>query len=120
MDRYAHEIVLAHCAGVPPPAWVLAGLDAVPGIMAEAGARERRAERAAVDHVEAALPAGRVGERFAAVVVDVRDDRATVQIREPAVVGPLEGDATPGESLAVRLAEADDTTGRIRFARAER
>jgi exoribonuclease R len=118
-DRYANEIVLAHCAGVAPPAWVLAGLGALPGLMAESGARERRAERAAVDQVEAALLAGRVGERFAAVVVDVRDRRATVQIAEPAIVGPLKGDAVPGESLTVRLAEVDAPAGRVGFTRAE-
>ncbi len=51
-------------------------------------------------------------------MVDVRDGRATVQIAEPAVVGPLEGDATPGESLTVRLAEVDAAADRVRFARA--
>ena len=118
VDRYANEIVFAHCAGAAPPGWVMAGLDAIPGIMAETGGRERRAERAAVDHVEAALLGGRVGESFPAVVVDVRDGRATVQITEPAVVGPLEGDATPGETLTVRLAEVDALADRVRFARA--
>ena len=119
VDRYANEIVLAHCAGVRPPDWVAAGLDALPAIMAEAGGRERKAERAAVDRVEAALLAGRLGETFAAVVVDVRDDRATVQVAEPAIVAPLEGDAAPGESLTVRLAAVDGDGGRVRFARAE-
>ena len=117
VDRYATEIVLAHRAGTARPAWVDAGLDGVPAIMAECGRRERAAERAAVDHVEGALLAGRVGERFPAVVVDVRDGRATVQIAEPAIVAPLDGDAEPGESVTARLVEADPEAGRVRFAR---
>ena len=118
-DRFANEIVLAQCGGVAPPRWVLEGLDAMPGIMAQTGSRERRAERAAVDHVECALLEGRIGERFAAVVVDVRDDRATVQIADPAVVAPLDDDdAEPGESITVQLAEAEAETRRIRFVRA--
>ena len=116
-DRFANEIVLAQCAGVAPPRWVLNGLDAIPGIMAETGSRERRAERAAVDFVECAVLQERIGERFPAVVVDVRDKRATVQIAAPAVVAPLEGDdVTPGQELTVVLSEVDGEERRVRFA----
>ena len=52
VDRYANEIVLAHCAGVAPPGWVMAGLDAIPGHhgrdrrpRAARGARGRRPRR---------------------------------------------------------------------------
>ena len=70
-------------------------------------------------YVETALLGGRVGEIFAAVVVDVREGRATVQIAESGRVGPLEGDGAPaGESLTVRLSEADAAADRVRFVRA--
>ena len=46
-----------------------------PTSCAATSARARAAERAAVDYVEAVVLAGRVGEVFDAVVVDVRDDR---------------------------------------------
>ncbi len=119
VDRFANEIVLAQCAGIAPPGWVLEALEAIPGVMAESGARERRAERAAVDHVECALLGGRIGERFAGVVVDVRDGRATVQIADPAVVAPLEDEgATPGEAITTVLREVDQVARRVRFARA--
>jgi exoribonuclease R len=118
-DRFANEIVLALCEGAAPPDWVLEALPGIPGAMASAGGRERQAERAAVDYVESAVLAGRVGEVFAGTVVDVRAGRATVQLADPAVVAPLEADgAVAGERIAVRLAESDPAERRVRFSRA--
>ncbi len=118
-DRFANEVVLALCAGSPVPSWAAEALPEVPGLMASAGGRERQAERAAVDYVEAELLAGRVGETFAGTVVDVRDGRATVQLADPAVVGSLEDPgAAAGEDVTVRLARADPAERRVAFARA--
>ena len=84
--------------------------------MAETTRRERDAERAAVDHLEAVLLAPRIGEVFDGVVTDVRDGRATVQIADPAVVAPLDGDgAEPGTRVRARLAVADPAERRVRF-----
>ncbi|WP_217923565.1 RNB domain-containing ribonuclease [Miltoncostaea oceani] len=117
-DRFANEIVLAFCEGREPPAWAVAPLDEIAATMAATGQRERQAERAAIDLVEAAVLAPRVGESFPAVVTDVRDDRVTVQVADPAVVAPLEdGAATPGERISARLVTADPATRRVRFAR---
>lgn len=117
-DRVAGELALAQSTGSPVPGWALAALDDVAGVMADAGRRARAAERAAVDVVEAAVLAGRVGRVFDATAVDVRDDRVTVQIADPAVLAPLQGGAEPGERLRARLLEADPATRRVRFARA--
>ncbi len=118
-DRVAGEIALALSSGTPVPGWALDALDEVAGVMADAGRRARTAERAAVDVVEAAVLAGRIGRVFDATAVDARDDRVTVQIADPAVVAPLEGGAEPGERLRARLVEADPATRRVRFARAD-
>ena len=116
-DRVANEIVLALAAGAEPPPWALAALEEMPERMAEATGRERAAERAAIDYLEAVLLAPRVGEAFDGVVTDVRDDRATVQITDPAVVAPLDGDsAEPGTRVRVRLSVADPAERRVRFA----
>jgi exoribonuclease R len=118
-DRFANEIVLAHCAGVAPPAWAMNAVEQMPDIMAACGSRERRAERAAVDYVESALLSGRIGEVFPGTVVDVREGRATVQLTDPAVVAPLDGDgAVAGERVSVRLARADIQAREVRFTRA--
>ncbi|HTI32640.1 MAG TPA: RNB domain-containing ribonuclease [Miltoncostaea sp.] len=116
-DRVANEVVLALAAGTEPPAWALEALDAMPERMAETTRRERDAERAAVDFVEAAVLAPRLGETFEGVVTDVRDGHATVQLADPAVVAPLEGDgAAPGTRVRATLTQADPDARRVRFA----
>ena len=116
-DRFANELVLALAAGATPPAWALEGLPEMPARMAETGGRARAAERAAIDYVEAVLLAPRLGEVFDAVVVDVRDGRATVQVTDPAVIAPLDGGgARPGTRVRARLTVADPVERRVRFA----
>ncbi len=115
-DRVANEVVLALAAGVEPPGWALAALDEMPERMAETTRRERDAERAAVDHLEAVLLAPRIGEDFDGVVTDVRDGRATVQVADPAVVAPLDGDGIePGTRVRARLTQADPAKRTVRF-----
>jgi len=98
---------------------VMNAVEQLPDIMAASGSRERRAERAAVDYVESALLSGRIGEVFPGTVVDVREGRATVQLTDPAVVAPLDGDgAVAGERVSVRLARADIQAREVRFTRA--
>jgi exoribonuclease R len=118
-DRVANEVVLALAAGTEPPEWALRALDETPERMAETTRRARDAERAAVDHLEAVLLAPRLGEVFDGVVTDVRDGRATVQVADPAVVAPLDGDgAEPGTRVRARLAVADPAGRKVRFAMA--
>ena len=111
-DRFVSECCLAACAGEPVPAWVRAGLPALPEAMAAADRRARAVERAVVDVVEALLLEGREGEVFEAVVVD----EDLVQLREPAVRGPLaEGCPEPGTELSVRLERSDPGTRTVAF-----
>ncbi|MFE7772514.1 RNB domain-containing ribonuclease [Streptomyces sp. NPDC057445] len=122
VDRYAGELCVAAAAGQEPPAWVREALDALPKEMADGSRRANAVERACVDTVEAAVLTGRVGELFDAFVVDVREhepDVGTVQLREPAVVAPVEGGGAElplGEELRVRLTRADPETAQVRFA----
>jgi exoribonuclease R len=113
-DRVANEVVLALGAGEPPPAWALAAIPLMPELMRETGSRARAAERAAMDYVEAVVLAPRVGDVFAAVVVDVRDDRPVVQIAEPAVLATLDREGPePGDELEVRLSAVDPEARRV-------
>jgi exoribonuclease R len=115
-DRVANELVLALSHGEEPAAWALEALPQMPEVMQAAGARERAAERLALDYLESVLLAGRVGEVFDATVVDVRDDRPVVQIAEPAVIAALDARGPkPGEELRVRLTEADPEARRVVF-----
>ncbi|MFI2105123.1 RNB domain-containing ribonuclease [Isoptericola sp. NPDC019693] len=122
-DRYATEVCLAHAAGKEPPAWVTDALPTLPGTMASASRTAGAFERGCVDVVEAALLAGREGQTFDGVVVDVRGDggpdgpqRGEVMLKDPAVRAPLEGADLPlGERVRVTLAEASVPDRRVLF-----
>ncbi|MEU2162511.1 RNB domain-containing ribonuclease [Streptomyces sp. NPDC019208] len=122
VDRYTGELCLAAVEGREPPEWVRESLDVVPKEMAEGTRRANNVERQSVDTVEAALLTGRIGDVFDGFVVDVRErepDVGTVQLDEPAVVAPVDGDGSElplGEALRVRLTLADPGAAKVRFA----
>jgi len=116
-DRHANEVVLALVAGTPVPDWARDALPELPATMAAATRNEKSLERAIVDGAEAVVLAGRIGDTFEATVVALDDKRSssTVQLADPAVVGPLTGRAPIGARITVRVAEADPLARRIRF-----
>lgn len=126
VDRFAAEVCVSLCAGVEVPDWVRQALPALPRFM-EAGDRKAKAvEKACVDLAEAVLLRDRVGEIFEGVVLDLNDrvdwdrngkpDAGVVMLREPAVIGRLDGHDLPqGAELRVRLVLADPTTRRVLF-----
>ncbi|QJW38634.1 RNB domain-containing ribonuclease [Cellulosimicrobium protaetiae] len=134
VDRYGTEVCLALCADEEVPRWVLDALPGLPRTMARTGQRAGSYERAIVDVVEAALLAGREGQEFDGVVVDVEDDRertrrldreggggtgtrrGQVVLADPAVRAPVEGTDLPlGDPVRVTLREASVTARRVRF-----
>ncbi|WP_448073602.1 RNB domain-containing ribonuclease [Georgenia yuyongxinii] len=123
VDRFGLEVCLAHSAGAEVPAWVRAALVRLPQTMAGATRRANAYERGALDAIEALVLAGRVGQTFEGVVVDVDGDardrpaRGTVVLGEPAVRARIEGTALPvGERLRVRLVEVDVAGRKVVFA----
>jgi membrane protein implicated in regulation of membrane protease activity len=66
--------------------------------------------------MEAAVLQDSVGQVFEAAVVDVSDKGGgTVQLRDPAVRAPCDGQLPLGEVVRVRLAEADVDRRSVRF-----
>ena len=111
-DRYVCECCLAASAGTPVPDWVRVALPELPATMAAGTKRARTVDRAVVDLVEALLLEGREGDVFSAVAVD----EGLVQLREPAVRGPLAGESPPrGTEVDVRLDRSDPATRRVEF-----
>lgn len=119
-DRFANEVVLAVAAGRRPPGWALDALPELPALMDKAHQHDRALERAVVDFVEAAVLAPHVGDEFDAVVTNVARGRATVQLRDPAVLASVDlgaGDGAegsegaaalvPGAAVRLRLAAVD-------------
>ncbi|HEY5820759.1 MAG TPA: RNB domain-containing ribonuclease [Propionibacteriaceae bacterium] len=118
VDRYAGEICVALCAGQPVPAWALRALDALPEEMTATDRRAKKYERAIIDLMEVCLLHDRVGEDFAATVVEVdrKGNRGVVMIADPAVEARVTGEHLPlGQQISVRLVSADYTTGVVAF-----
>ncbi|MBL0887624.1 RNB domain-containing ribonuclease [Myceligenerans indicum] len=118
VDRYTTEICLSLAAGTQVPGWVLSALPSLPGEMAGAGRRAAQFERAVVEIVEATILAGRVGEEFEGVIVDVDDggSQGTVVLAEPAVRADVVGRDLPlGEPVLVRLSVADVDAHKVEF-----
>jgi exoribonuclease R len=120
-DRYAGEVCLAICAGTEVPGWVLAKLPELPATLRESGTRAGRYTRAITDLVEAGVLQSRVGQRFAAVVVDVSEKngatRGVVTLRDDGVEAPVvSSSALPlGREVSVRLTTADVVKRKVEF-----
>ncbi len=119
-DRYASEVCVALCAGTDVPDWVHAALPDLAKIMQESSQRANRYERMVLDLVEAGLLQHRVGESFAAVVVEVNEKertRGTVTLADPAVEAPVvsASDIPLGTDVRVRLTTADVEHRKVEF-----
>jgi hypothetical protein len=80
--------------------------------MREGGRRASAVERGVIDLVEALLLSGREGERFAGIVID----EGVVQLADPAIRAPVEGDCPdPGSEVEVTLAAVDAAARSVRF-----
>jgi exoribonuclease R len=108
-DRAANEIVLALVEGRDVPDWAVAELELLPALMAETTRREGSYNRAALDLVEALVLRSSVGQAFPAVVVDIDEDKAQVQFRDPGVVARarFRGRCDLGDEVSVIVRAAD-------------
>lgn len=119
-DRYTSEVCIALCAGDEVPDWVHAALPGLAKEMQESSQRANRYERMILDLVEAGLLQHRVGESFAAVVVEVDDKertRGTVTVADPAVEAPVvsASEIPLGTDVRVRLTTADVSQRKVEF-----
>lgn len=87
-DRYVIRAALAVANGRAAPDAVTAAFERLPTVMARADAVAGRINRAVIDLAEA-VPQGRTGERFEAVVTDSDEHGARIQLRDVAVAARL-------------------------------
>lgn len=110
VDRFANEVVVAHCTGHAVPAWASEALEELPGLMGRARQREGSADAMARDLVEAKVLGTRIGDQLRAVVVDLEDRGANLQIAEPAILVRIDGRGRSlGEQLLIRVVGADES-----------
>lgn len=114
VDRWGLVVCAAVSTDRRVPEWALASLTDLPQLMRSSNQRASQIGSAAQDRVEAALLRDRVGERFTAVVIEVRGEHARVQIVDPPVTTqcPAEG-LTAGTVVTVRVVGAEIASGRI-------
>jgi VacB/RNase II family 3'-5' exoribonuclease len=117
-DRYVVEAAVAVASGQEVPAHVAEAFERLPQVMRDAESRANRIDRDVVDLVEAVVLHGREGEMFDAVVTDVDDRGARIQLCDPAVVARVGAHrVVPGDDLRVRLVSTDPVTRRLEFER---
>lgn len=115
-DRYVVQAALAVANGCAVPEPVSAAFDRLPAVMARADALAGRIDRAVLDLAEAVLLSGREGQTFSAVVTEVVDKWAKVQLCDlPVRARVAAGEAEPGAVLQLRLTEAAPTRRSISF-----
>ncbi|MFI9640262.1 RNB domain-containing ribonuclease [Micromonospora sp. NPDC051925] len=127
-DRYATEVCLALYEGRPVPEWARSALSRLPEVMASTDRTAGAATRGAIELAEAVLLEHRVGETFAAAVLDVdappngqskpgRIPGGTVALDDPPVRARCTGELPLGERVSVRLVTADPVGRKVLFAR---
>ena len=120
-DRYVVRAALAVANGQAVPSAVEEAFARLPKVMARAGALAGQIDRAVIDFAEAAMLEGREREVFAAGVTDVDMRGARMQLSALPVVTRIDADgAAPGDSIQVRLIDADPGKRSVRFERVDR
>lgn len=120
VDRYALVVCEALTNGGQVPGWAREALPQLPEAMQESDRRARAVERACTDAVEAAELQHRVGEVFDGVVVDhAGKNGLLLQVTDPAVSAPADGEAELGDRVRAELVRADIVEHEVRFRVAE-
>ena len=115
-DRYVVRAALAIANGLPVPPVVEEAFANLPPVMARADTLAGQIERAVVDLAETAMLSGREGTTFSAVITDVDERGARIQLCEFPVVARIDTqDAEPGQELDVRLDAVDALRRELRF-----
>lgn len=119
-DRYVVQAALAVANGVAVAPAVTDAFERLPQVMAKADARDGQIDRAAIDLAEAAVLAGREGQIFSALVTDVAENGARIQLCEVPVVARVAApEILPGTRLKVRLDATDPVRRTLSFSRTE-
>lgn len=117
-DRYVVRAALAVANGQAVPTDVDAAFARLGPVMAKAAARSSQIERAVIDLAEAAALAGQEGKSFSAMVTDLGEAGARIQLCDlPVVARTVARSVTPGERITVRLDRADPVRRELAFSR---
>jgi len=114
--KLGDRAVLAVANGQPVPDIVSQAFQRLPEVMARAGNLDGQVERAVIDLAEAVMLERDVGKIFPAVVTDLDQRGARIQLRDLPVVARIDArNAAPGEAISVRLESAVPDQRRVTF-----
>jgi exoribonuclease R len=117
-DRYVVRAALAIANGQKVPDIVAQAFAKLPPVMAHAEAVEGQIQRGAIDLAEALLLEGSEGHTFPAIVTDLDERGARIQLRDvPVVARVVAHDVHPGAAIVVRLTAVDPLRRTIAFER---
>jgi exoribonuclease R len=116
-DRYVLDLVVDLAAGSAPAAADVATLGELPEVMRKAAAVSGQIEHGVIDLVETVTLLDRVGETFAASVIDNDRRSLLVQLDDPPVRASMSGEFRPqtGDDITVTLTAADLATRKVKF-----
>lgn len=117
-DRYVGRAMLAVANGQAVPSEVSDAFTRLGPVMDKAGARSGQIERAVVDLAETAILAGQEGKSFAAMVTDLGESGARIQLCDAPVVTRVTAHGiAPGDRITVRLDRVDPLRRELSFSR---
>ena len=118
-DRYVIEATLRIANGWPVPADIQAAFQRLPAVMGKAEEKSGQIDRAVLDLAEAVMLEGREGQHFTAIVTDLDERGARIQLCDPAVIARVDGKSVkPGDRINVELAIVDVANRKVAFQRA--
>lgn len=117
-DRYVIEATLQIASGQAVSEQLDAIFQQLSAVMARAEEKANQIDRAVLDLAEAVMLEGQEGSRFAAVVTDIDERGARIQLSDPAVVARVDGKgAMPGDTISVELESVDVIHRQVKFQR---
>jgi exoribonuclease R len=117
-DRYVVRATLAIANGRPVPDVVTSAFAQLPKVMARADSLGGQIDRAVIDLAEAVMLKDSVGKIIGAVVTDVDERGARIQLCDLPVVARVDAHGVaPGDIVHVRLTVADPEQRSISFQR---
>ena len=115
-DRCVVEATLAIANGKPVPEGAIEAFPRLPKVMDRADARGNQIERAAIDLAETVVLHGREGKSFDAVITDIDERGARIQLCKLPVIARVDAkSAETGDEIEVRLVSADTDRRELRF-----
>ena len=119
-DRYVIEAAVQIANGKSVCKELDAVFQSLPAVMDKAEEKAGQIDRAVLDLAEAVVLHGREGARFNAVVTDIDERGARIQVSNPAVIARVKANGMmPGDVISVELMNVNVAQRRIEFKRVQ-